>query len=94
MKKEKDDIGTNKEFLFDPYAAAYYSQFNDYIPGQQSIDLLLAQKNQKATNFSQPGTILEPVIAKSYYQEYCKFYGIQPPAVANQFMNINSTGNI
>ena len=50
MKKENDESiktdihrESSKEFLFDPFAAAYYSRFSDYVPGQHSIQTLLSK---------------------------------------------------
>ena len=34
FKQEREN---SKEFLFDPFAAAYYSQFSEYVPGLHSI---------------------------------------------------------
>lgn len=40
--KDSMDGGATKEFLFDPYAAAYYSRFSDYMPGKHSLSTHLA----------------------------------------------------
>ena len=46
LKKESGrtdfEAGVSKEFLFDPFAAAYYSRFSDYMPGKHSLNSLLA----------------------------------------------------
>lgn len=31
------DIGVSKDFLFDPYAAAYYSRFSDFNPQKHNL---------------------------------------------------------
>ena len=51
IKNEQMDVGsrgsgmlldTSKDFLFDPYAAAYYSRFSDYLPGKHCLNEFLA----------------------------------------------------
>ena len=37
-------VDTSRDFLFDPFAAAYYSRFSDYLPGKHSLNALLASQ--------------------------------------------------
>ena len=66
------------EFLFDPIAAAYYGRFSEYLPGKHSLNVLLASYNpaeSKAKEEDETHTY-DPIVPKSYYQEYCETYGI------------------
>lgn len=36
------DVGVSKDFLFDPYAAAYYSRFTDFNPSKHSLHAFLS----------------------------------------------------
>lgn len=71
-KKESDQ---SKDFLFDPYAAAYYARFTDYDPCKQSLTqfMVLTTADKASICKEQPNlqVDLQQLKMTHYYQEYC-----------------------
>ena len=64
----------SKDFLFDPYAAAYYARFTDFNPFQQSLTSYLIGQAQQTHPASSGDQQLPPLKMTHYYQEYCHTY--------------------
>lgn len=76
MKSEKDKIDQSKDFLFDPYAAAYYARFTEFNPHKQSLTAYLVTQDVKAGIDPKPNLQLDLQSLKMthYYNEYCQVY--------------------
>jgi hypothetical protein len=60
----------SKDFLFDPYAAAYYARFTEFDPSKESLTQFLV-KNDTTRNPCDLSLQLKPLKMSHYYQEYC-----------------------
>lgn len=60
-----------KDFLFDPLAAAYYERFSNFQPGNP---LVFSELTWPALRHKD-----SPKHYKTFYQEYCSKYGIEGP---------------
>jgi hypothetical protein len=62
---------SQKDFLFDPYAAAYYERFQGFIPGEKTIDF----KELKWPALQDNDRYRQARRGKTFYQEYQLVYG-------------------
>ena len=79
MKGEVDKImqfvmttqESQKDFLFDPYAAAYYERFQGFVPGEKTIDF----KQLKWPAMQENDRYTQSLHGKTFLKEYHDVYG-------------------